>query len=143
MALNLLHSQLVLQQSNITLISDWSFETCRKLKSAFSNENSVVLDAEGVDLSREGAISIVQLATREHRFIFDVLDKNADDSLVAWLRGILEDETVTKIIHDCRMDSDALLHHLQIRLSKVQSILFWPFIRDFCCVYSIHVERYV
>jgi ribonuclease D len=143
MALNLLHSQLVLQQSNITLISDWSFETCRKLKSAFSNENSVVLDAEGVDLSREGAISIVQLATREHRFIFDVLDKNADDSLVAWLRGILEDETVTKIIHDCRMDSDALLHHLQIRLSKVQSILFCQFIHDFCCVYSIRVEMYV
>jgi len=86
------------------------------------------LDVEGVDLSREGIISIVQIATREHCFILDVLGKGVDDPLVVWLREVLEDGSVTKIIHDCRMDSDALHHNLNIRLSKVHDTSCWHFV---------------
>jgi len=89
---------------------------------------SIVLDVEGVDLSREGSISIVQIATREHCFILDVLGKGVDDPLVVWLREVLEDDSVTKIIHDCRMDSDALHHNLSIRLSKVHDTSCWHFV---------------
>jgi len=89
---------------------------------------SIVLDVEGVDLSREGSISIVQIATREHCFILDVLGKGVDDPLVVWLREVLEDDSVTKIIHDCRMDSDALHHNLNIRHSKVHDTSCWHFV---------------
>lgn len=123
-----------------TLISEWSAETEGKLTSVFSNENIIVLDADGVDLSRQDVICIVQLATREQCFILDVHGKSSDDALVVWLRGILEDDTITKIIHDCRMDSDALLYHLQIRISKVQILAHeCPFIRHLCIQYSIYV----
>jgi len=43
-------------------------------------------------LSREGSISIVQIGTREHCFILDVLGKGVDDPLVVWLREVLEDD---------------------------------------------------
>jgi len=79
-------------------------------------------------LSREGSISIVQIGTREHCFILDVLGKGVDDPLVVWLREVLEDDSITKIIHDCRMDSDALLHNLNIRLSQVHDTASWHFI---------------
>ena len=95
------------------------------LAAAFRGEAVVVLDAEGVDLSRCGRISIVQIATPRECFLIDVLDKARDDPLVSWLRGILEDEGVTKIIHDCRMDSDALFHLLGIRLACVYDTTCW------------------
>ena len=95
------------------------------LADAFRGETLVVLDAEGVDLSRCGKISIVQIATRKECFLIDVLDKARDDPLVNWLRGVLEDEAVTKIIHDCRMDSDALFHLLGIRLAGVYDTTCW------------------
>ena len=81
-----------------------------------------------MDLSREGIISIVQIATRKHCFILDVLGKGVDDPLVVWLREVLEDDSVTKIIHDCRMDSDALHHNLNIRHSKVHDTSCWHFV---------------
>jgi len=87
--------------------------------------HSIVFDSEGVDLCREGTISIVQLATRKHCFVLDVQGKGAKDPMVIWLRTVLEDERVTKIIHDCRMDSDALLHILSIRLTNVHDTTCW------------------
>jgi len=81
-----------------------------------------------VDLSRKGIISIVQIATRKHSFILDVKGKGVDDPLVVWLREVLEDDSITKIIHDCRMDSDALHHLLNIYLSKVHDTSCWHFV---------------
>mmetsp|Transcript_82611 Transcript_82611/g.130150 ORF Transcript_82611/g.130150 Transcript_82611/m.130150 type:complete len:271 (-) Transcript_82611:82-894(-) len=114
----------------MSVITDLTADTESQLFSAFGAPgkyvvNTVALDAEGVDLSRLGVISIVQLATTEQSFIFDVLGKSAEDPLVAWLRCILEDSEVTKIIHDCRMDSDALHHHLNIRLTNVHDTSCW------------------
>lgn len=111
------------------VISEWSPEAEHELVGTFGQPGqdmvgSIALDAEGVDLSRLGRISIVQISTPEQCFILDVLDKGPEDPLVGWLRGILEGG-VTKIIHDCRMDSDALLHHLNIRLTAVHDTACW------------------
>lgn len=106
------------------VISELNAATEHQLASAFGNVGQdmvpeVALDAEGVDLSRIGRISIVQLATREQCFILDVLDKRPEDPLVLWLREILQSDAVVKIIHDCRMDSDALWNLLRIKLANV------------------------
>ena len=44
---------------------------------------------------------------------------------MVWLRKLLEDEATVKVIHDCRMDSDALFHLLQIDLKNVHDTSCW------------------
>jgi exonuclease 3'-5' domain-containing protein 1 len=85
----------------------------------------VALDAEGVDLSRHGKISIVQIATPEQCFLLDVLGRQPTDPLVSWLGKILSDPSIVKIIHDCRMDADALHHQLGVDLINVHDTSCW------------------
>lgn len=85
----------------------------------------LAVDVEGIDLGRHGQISLVQIATPTQCFVLDVLGKSADDALVQWLRSVLEDSSITKIIHDCRMDADALLHCLGIHLCNVHDTSQW------------------
>jgi hypothetical protein len=95
------------------------------LNEAFSGVGTIAIDAEGVDLSRVGQISIVQVSTTSCCFLIDVLDKDPVDPLVLWLKQLLENPDCTKIIHDCRMDSDALWHLLNIRLENVHDTSCW------------------
>jgi len=94
-------------------------------RAAFAEAKVVALDAEGVDLSRKGEISIVQIATPKQCFLVDVLGKSKTDPLVVALRKVLEDADVVKIIHDCRMDADAMYHHLGIALTNVHDTSCW------------------
>ena len=100
-------------------------DIAQELAGAFTNVTTIAVDTEGVNLSRQGRISIVQVATSDCCFLVDVLDKSHDDSLVIWLRGLLEDPSIVKIIHDCRMDSDALFHLLRINLVNVHDTSCW------------------
>ena len=95
------------------------------LAAAFDGVDVIALDVEGVDLSRDGVISIVQISTPKQCFLLDMLGKPKDDPLVNWLRSVLESYSVLKIIHDCRMDSDALYHLLNIRLVNVHDTAVW------------------
>jgi len=79
------------------------------LQKAFAGAKAVAVDIKGQDLSRLGTVSIVALASEEQCFLLDVLGKKKDDPLIRWLRKLLEDDEVTKIIHDCKCDSDALM----------------------------------
>lgn len=107
------------------VISDWSDRVAAQLLESFSGEEVVALDVEGCHLSRLGNISIVQMATGSACYIFDILGKDMGHPLVAWLRDLLESDTVTKVVHDCRWDSDALCHHLDIRLRTVHDTACW------------------
>lgn len=107
--------------SSVTVVSTLTPE----LKSAFADAAIVAFDMEGVDLSRAGRISLLQLASPEHCFLIDLLGKDRDDELVAWLRPLLESRAVLKIIHDSRMDSDALMHHLDIKLAHTHDTACW------------------
>ena len=86
---------------------------------------ALALDVEGIDLGRFGAVSLVQLATRERTFVFDVLGRTAADPVVEFLRAVLEDADTIKVVHDCRMDSDALQHCLGIELRNVHDTACW------------------
>jgi hypothetical protein len=76
-----------------------------------------------------GKCSLVQLAVSlgddVQCFLFDVLDKDKQDPMVCFLRSILESDSVLKIIHDSRMDSDALKHLLDIKLTNVHDTSCW------------------
>lgn len=96
------------------------------LVEAFKTTRLVALDVEGVDLGRKGKISLVQLSPGPERcFLLDML--SADEPLINWLRDLLESESVTKIVHDCRADSDALEHLLRIRLTRVHDTSCWHY----------------
>ncbi len=47
--------------------------------------------------------------------------------MIGFLREILESDSVLKIIHDCRMDSDALHHLLDIKLANVHDTSAWHY----------------
>jgi len=93
------------------------------LVNTFTSVNDIGLDIEGVDLCRMGTISIIQLAVNDRCFLLDMLD--ADELLIKWLKTILESNSVVKIIHDCRMDADALKHILNIQLTNVHDTSRW------------------
>jgi ribonuclease D len=98
------------------------------LVKAFEGASIVALDIEGVDLSRDGQISLVQLAASpESCFLLDLLKKTKDDPLVNWLRIILESNDILKVIHDCRIDADALRHILGIELRNIHDTSCWHF----------------
>mmetsp|Transcript_11939 Transcript_11939/g.18818 ORF Transcript_11939/g.18818 Transcript_11939/m.18818 type:complete len:286 (-) Transcript_11939:73-930(-) len=105
---------LVTGKSQLALCQKW-----------FANEAVLALDCEGKCLGRTGEISVIQLANAKGSCcVFDVLG-SPDPDVVGFLKAILEDENIIKIIHDCRADSDALYHHLGIRLAGVHDTQAW------------------
>jgi 3'-5' exonuclease len=79
----------------------------------------LALDCEGVNLGRKGQITLVQVATQEHCCLFDVKHKGRSSDLVIFLRSLLQDENIIKIIHDVKADSDALYHLLGISVTAI------------------------
>ena len=69
-------------------------------------------------MSREGALTIITVATEEKVYIFDV-QKLGQATFSSGLGEILEDESRKKLMFDCRQDSDALWHQFKVKLSGV------------------------
>ena len=78
----------------------------------------LAVDCEGNSLSREGALTIITVATEEKVYIFDV-QKLGQATFSSELGEILEDESRKKLMFDCRQDSDALWHQFKVKLSGV------------------------
>jgi ribonuclease D len=94
-------------------------------RSEINNSDLFALDCEGVDLGRQGKICLVQLSTLSTCFLFDVFGLDRDSDLVAFLKGVLENPHKTKVIHDCKMDADALFHQCGIQLRAVHDTQCW------------------
>lgn len=90
----------------------------------------VAFDAEGVDLSRTGALTVACFqgfdSSDEEKFtpiyVVDVQVLEGDTafpktSTELTLRDVLEDPKITKVTFDCRADSDALFHQFQVKLT--------------------------
>ena len=90
-----------------------------------SKDRMVAFDCEGVNLSRLGTVEIVSLcfdtASSGHdgdddaeggskKVFLVTLGKNPDSEIVQLLKDLFGSERVLKVIHDCRMDADALYH---------------------------------
>jgi exonuclease 3'-5' domain-containing protein 1 len=89
------------------------------------NQLVIAFDAEGVNLSRLGDLTVVSIGVRTrqsvHVFLFDMItdDIELKTSQLTALKVILEDSSVEKIVHDCRQDSDALFTQADITLTNV------------------------
>jgi exonuclease 3'-5' domain-containing protein 1 len=100
----------------------------------------VAIDAEGVQMSRTGQLTLLQVATDSSVFLFDILALGpaAFDELppaaaaaavepaapvtAPSLRRVLEDAARTKLVWDVRRDSDALMHQHRVSLRGVLDV---------------------
>ena len=96
-----------------------------------SNPPSLYCDVEGVNLSRKGTVSIMQVhaAPSGKTYLVDVhlLQRRAfsprgTTAGARTLRQLLEDADVPKVFFDVRNDSDALYAHFGVRLRGVQDL---------------------
>ena len=95
-----------------------------------SSPPSLYLDLEGVNLSRNGSISILQIFAKPTHCIYLVdvhilqnqafLTTGKDSSTT--LKSILESTTIPKVFFDVRNDSGALHAHYNIRLSGIHDL---------------------
>jgi exonuclease 3'-5' domain-containing protein 1 len=83
----------------------------------------VAFDCEGIDLSRAGSVELVSLCfegSSTEVFLVDLNEKTGKrHEHMQALKKLLECETVEKVIHDCRMDCDALYHLRGIAVKNV------------------------
>jgi DNA polymerase I-like protein with 3'-5' exonuclease and polymerase domains len=96
------------------------------INGVIDGSGAIAFDVEGVNLSRVGTIELVSLAlntgTEQLVFLLDIGAKCiASKRLerIGILKRLFEAENVVKIIHDCRMDCDAMVHTLGICLKNV------------------------
>ncbi|KAF6040432.1 EXD1 [Bugula neritina] len=78
-------------------------------------ETQLSVDCEGVDLGRFGELCLVQVATTQKVYLFDVevLGRKIFDQ---GLRNVLEDARITKLFFDCREDCNILQHGYDVKV---------------------------
>ncbi|KAJ1442760.1 Ribonuclease H-like superfamily [Sesbania bispinosa] len=74
-------------------------------------------DCEGVDLCRNGTLCIMQLAFPDAVYLVDAIQ--GGDVLIKACKPALESTYITKVIHDCKRDSEALYFQFGIKLNNV------------------------
>lgn len=88
----------------------------------------IAVDCEGVNMSRVGPVTLLQVATDTDAYLFDVqamgracFEMVSDAAVTngANLKSVLEDPKVVKLMFDCRVDSDALFHQHGVSLQNV------------------------
>ncbi|XP_052209552.1 uncharacterized protein LOC127812970 isoform X2 [Diospyros lotus] len=84
-----------------------------------SPERKLVIgfDCEGVDLCRNGSLCIMQLAFPDAIYLVDAIE--GGEMLMKACKAALESSNVTKVVHDCKRDSEALYYQFGIKLANV------------------------
>lgn len=83
------------------------------------SQKRVAFDCEGVNLSRLGSLEIISICFEDMEVYLVDLGGNPCPKIVKSVKHLFENESVTKIIHDCRKDCDALYHHHGIKVRNV------------------------
>jgi len=83
--------------------------------------STLSFDTEGISLSRTGTMTLAHAFDGRKVFIFDLLALGnvLFASTTPSLKQILESATITKLMYDCRADSDALFHQYGVNMDGV------------------------
>uniref|UniRef100_A0A8C5R732 3'-5' exonuclease domain-containing protein n=1 Tax=Leptobrachium leishanense TaxID=445787 RepID=A0A8C5R732_9ANUR len=82
------------------------------------NQKALGVSGVGLNLSRHGKLSWLQISSKRHVYLFDFFTlgprifKNG-------IQTLLEDKSILKIIHDCRWLGDLLTHQFGVVLANV------------------------
>ena len=82
-------------------------------------EQRIAFDCEGVNLCRLGTLELVSICFPTNEVFLIDLSQPACSEIVNSLKKLFESYDVTKIIHDCRMDCDALFHLHNVSVNNV------------------------
>ncbi|KAL2963738.1 hypothetical protein AAZX31_17G217900 [Glycine max] len=74
-------------------------------------------DCEGVDLCRKGTLCVMQLAFPDAVYLVDAIE--GGEELIIACKPALESNYITKVIHDCKRDSEALYFQFGVKLNNV------------------------
>ncbi|KAI7479415.1 hypothetical protein KC367_g4997 [Hortaea werneckii] len=121
-----------LDTSKLTIVDtkDVVVSMLEALAPAKRTSNSVFVDMEGVNLSRHGSISFMQIFVPESKdiFIVDIHTLGAQAFVIPGpqgntLKSVLEGSEIQKYFFDVRNDADALYALFEIRLAHVVDVL--------------------
>ncbi|KAL5704539.1 hypothetical protein ACHQM5_022950 [Ranunculus cassubicifolius] len=87
------------------------------LKPSPETKLAIGFDCEGVDLCRYGTLCIMQLAFPNAVYLVDIIQ--GGEMLMNACQPALESSYITKVIHDCKRDSEALYFQFGIKLHNV------------------------
>ncbi|PIK55610.1 putative exosome component 10-like [Apostichopus japonicus] len=100
----------------------------------------LAIDCEGVNLGKEGPLTLLQIGTEEGEvFVFDVLatPDPKDMFIHGGLKALLENPNIRKVIHDCRSDQCALYFQFGVTLTNVfDTSAAYTTIWDQCNIFS-------
>ncbi|KAF2972014.1 hypothetical protein GQX73_g1637 [Xylaria multiplex] len=126
---NNLEIEIINKKERIASLVDWL--VLRHAQASIYSP-TMYIDLEGVDLCRDGSLSILTLLAdtgipTRRVYLIDVHLLGAQCFGTAGakqktLKDILEDEKITKVFFDVRNDSDALYAHFGVRLQGVEDI---------------------
>ncbi|XP_052072720.1 piRNA biogenesis protein EXD1-like [Mytilus californianus] len=100
---------------------DKFIEVIKELQEKIKNKQMIAVDCEGVDLSRFGSVTMINIGTQDLVYLIDIL-KIGNSVFDDGLRSILEDSGLEKLMFDCREDADALLHLHKVKLDGVLDV---------------------
>ena len=92
-----------------------------EIRQAMQKGATIAVDCEGVELSRFGSVTLINIAVRGQVYLIDVL-KIGSTVYDGGLCSILEDRSIQKLMFDCREDADALKHLYNVRLDGVLDV---------------------
>ena len=119
---------------------------CQTLFLPTMNTPSLFQQSEGLNLSREGKLCVIQVATPKHVFVIDVCAFPADDpDLRGALKSgleFLQDPTILKVMFDPRTDSDALYHQIGVTLNAVLDVQLAKIWYSKTCARPRYVHRF-
>ena len=99
----------------------------QKAQDSILTSQYVSIDCEGETLSRRGKLSLVQICTeKKETFIFDYLLLGKE--LLEFLKILLSNSNILKLVYDFRNDADLLFNQFAIDISHIldmQLVDFW------------------
>ncbi|KAL0017565.1 hypothetical protein SO802_004634 [Lithocarpus litseifolius] len=101
----------------IHIVTDASQLPAEFLEPSPQNQLVIGFDCEGVDLCRHGTLCIMQLAFSDAIYLVDA--SQGGEMLMRACKPALESTCITKVVHDCKRDSEALYFQFGIKLNNV------------------------
>ena len=96
-----------------------SIEKAKRACEQLRSFKELALDCEGVRLGKGGKLTLIQIMANDDTiFIFDVLVLG-ESLFDNGLQEILESKEISKIMFDCRSDSDSLWEEYKVKLANV------------------------
>ncbi|CAG2233182.1 EGL [Mytilus edulis] len=103
--------------NNVEIIKE--SERCLRVVDQLSKCDFIAMDAEGINLGKDGPLTLLQIGTVDDKvYLFDIAS-NKDLFRNGKLKEILQSENLVKVIHSCSGDSAALYHQFGVRLKNV------------------------